>query len=1084
MRFPAQLLVLAGSLLTNVLLAGAAGTPALYELADGGSQQHDLQLEAGRPYRLEVEQLGIDVAIAVRDSAGSPLLELDNPLERWGTESGIFTPPSGLARVEIRSALTGVGEGRYRLRIETFDGASPELAAAEQAWTLASASQDPETALAGFRDAAERFAGLGLGEREAAAHHAGGALEKRLGRSAAARELFRRALELWQSAGAGRPEAAAWNDLGLAHWELGELAEAEASFERAEQRLVPLGEPAAEADVSQNRCLVLHARGDLEAAVGCYETARDRFRQLGEQRWEATALNNLGYAFFSLGEPTPAIQSYRDALALRRAHGDPRGEAQTLNNLAVVYRGLGELDEALTAYDAARSLQQALGDRRQEAATLSNLGVAYRDLGDGERARVYFEQALALRVELDDRRGQVATLGRLGELRCEGGETEAGLALIEQALALARATDDGRRVGLLESRRGECLAKGGQFETARSVLESVARRSGAEGDRIEQALARRQLGEVLLAQGRPREALTVLHETLESLLAAGNQAKAAEVRASLARAHRALGDLETARTEAGAALAAIETLRRRIRNPELRAGFLAAQRDAYEVLVGALAEMHRRVPGAGHDLEAFEISEQARARTLLDLLDDSRAELARGLDPALVADRRDLRRRLYLKSDRQLSAKPADVRARELEIVEIMRRLDEIEARMRASGPRYAALVEPQIPKLDEIRELLGAETVLLEVLLGEQRSWLWRVGSDGLALHELPGRAEIERRVRRLHASWSTPARAEEAEATAAAAELSRWLLQPIWADLTGGRVRRIAVAADGALHLLAFGALPMPDGSGEPLLERFEVVAVPSAAALAAGRRLRAPLSPPPRRALVLADPVFDRRDPRFAASLAQASQARPATLRSTDGAAGSASLDRLGFSAEEARAIQALDPGRVEMRTGFAARTAELLTGELRDYGFLHLASHGVVDTEHPALSGLVLSRFDPEGHAIEGWLRLADVYDLDLATDLVVLSGCRTALGRELRGEGLQGLARGFLHAGSRSVAASLWAVQDRAAAELMAALYRHLWREGLAPAAALRAAQLELRARHRWRSPFYWAPWVLQGDWQR
>jgi CHAT domain-containing protein len=162
-------------------------------------------------------------------------------------------------------------------------------------------------------------------------------------------------------------------------------------------------------------------------------------------------------------------------------------------------------------------------------------------------------------------------------------------------------------------------------------------------------------------------------------------------------------------------------------------------------------------------------------------------------------------------------------------------------------------------------------------------------------------------------------------------------------------------------------------------------------------------------------------------------------------------------------------------------FQARRSLVTEGNLSAYRVLHFATHGTFHGEHPELSGIVLSLVDASGRPQEGFLHLPDLRALSLAADLVVLSGCQTALGREIRGEGLIGLARGFLDAGARNVVASLWQVPDRATAELMSLFYRALARPGASPATALREAQLAIRARRGWSEPYHWASFVVLGE---
>ncbi len=320
-----------------------------------------------------------------------------------------------------------------------------------------------------------------------------------------------------------------------------------------------------------------------------------------------------------------------------------------------------------------------------------------------------------------------------------------------------------------------------------------------------------------------------------------------------------------------------------------------------------------------------------------------------------------------------------------------------------------------------------------------------------------------IDEAARRVHERLSTYDVADRAAETAEAAELSRLLLGPVAGRLGA---KRLVIVADGALHYLPFGALPVPSTGAAPvpllalLLDNHEVVSLPSASALALLRRELASRPAAPRQVAIVADPLFDPKDPAF--------PRLPATRQEAEAIANIAN-------------IAAPDQARLDL--GADASLQEVRDDRLAGFRTIHFATHGVIDAEHPALSGLALSTIDAQGRPREGFLRLRDIYALRLDAGLVVLSGCRTALGREVRGEGLTGLTQGFFHAGAARLVASLWKVDDRATAELMTRFYRAMWIDGLTPAAALRSAQLSLRQERRWRDPYYWAGFVLQGDWR-
>src|SRR5262249_12146707 len=327
----------------------------------------------------------------------------------------------------------------------------------------------------------------------------------------------------------------------------------------------------------------------------------------------------------------------------------------------------------------------------------------------------------------------------------------------------------------------------------------------------------------------------------------------------------------------------------------------------------------------------------------------------------------------------------------------------------------------------------------------------------------------------------------------------LGRMLLGPVASEL--GSKRLVIVALD-TLAYLPFAALPIPGagkrsaGDYRPLISKHEIVKFPSPSVLSVIRRETAGRQPATKSIAVLADPVFEASDPRLATVKdGPSSVVKPAAVNAehseltrailTMNLSGArAGFPRLAFSRQEAESIFKLTPEGTGLKaTDFNASRALVLSRELSPYRVLHFATHGLLNSQQPELSGLVFSLLDQQGRPQDGFLRLHEVYNLQLNADLVVLSACETGLGQEIKGEGLIGLTRGFMYAGAPRVVASLWNVDDLATAELMRLFYQRMLKDGLPAAAALRAAQFELSRQKHWASPYFWASFVLQGEWK-
>lgn len=807
--------------------------------------------------------------------------------------------------------------------------------------------------------------------------------------------------------------------------------------------------------------------GEAPAAREAYREAISRLRELDARQPLVDALNGAGKASRYLGRPAEALACYREALEIQGSLGDRVSAGITWNNIGKVHATQGDAEAAFEAYDKALAIWRDLKEEGEAGITLGNRGRLYGFLGETGRARNALQQA-SLQLEAAGRLADAAAaLADLGLILALSGQPRDGLASLQRALTLQqRAGDRNGEASTLNS-AGWIHLRSGEHPAAQKYLQRALSLYEEMGGSLGRAVVLANLGQLAARQSRPRDALALYDRALPLLAEAGDRDQKASVLLDRARAWRQLGDLERARQSAEEALAWAETLRAAPGAGELRASFLASRQEIHELLIDLLLDLHRRQPAGGHAEAALAASERARARSLLDRL----AGPAADPDPTLLSQELEAGRRLATaeRHHRRLAAEDAPAArqaAARAEVEELLREMERLESRISGGTPEADRL----LTAADIQREVVGPGTLLLEYFLGESRSFLWAASSGRLEVFELAPRARLEEAARSAHALLAAEDRTLAGpQAEAALAELSRLLLAPVEDRLAG---RRLLIVPDGALGYVPFAALPGTGGT--PLVEDHEIAVLPSASALAALRRRTR--STPPGLVAVVADPVFEPDDPRIAGRR----DLPPRTVaRGSDPAAG---LVRLPFSREEAEAILLLAPaGRRFAALDFAASRATVTGGVLSGYRIVHFATHGVIDPERPALSGLALSRMDEQGRRREGFLRAHEIRHLRLPADLVVLSACRTALGREVRGEGLLGLTQSFFQAGARRVVVSLWPVDDRATAQLMTRFYRAMLAEGQSPAAALRTAQRSLRREPPFHSPAFWAGFVLQGD---
>ncbi|MGB8377539.1 MAG: CHAT domain-containing protein, partial [Rhodanobacteraceae bacterium] len=566
--------------------------------------------------------------------------------------------------------------------------------------------------------------------------------------------------------------------------------------------------------------------------------------------------------------------------------------------------------------------------------------------------------------------------------------------------------------------------------------------------------------------------------------------------AGQAHAAQEAGHLTTAKRSIERALDIVEDQRAQIAEPMLATEYFSTQRAYYERAIDILMQLDERHPGHDYAEAALETSERARSRSLQELLARRTIRIEHGLDPALLGAEQAAEDRLR-KFAYRLARLPATVAAGERaalqrQIDDASRAVDDARGRIRAASPRYAELVHPEPLRRDALEQLLDDHVVVLEYWLGKQRSYLWTVSRAGIGARVLPPRARIEALAGELRAKLSAARtdettlsmdqlasrdRADLAAIRAIGSRLARMVLMPALADTSQ---RTVVVVADGLLRELPFTVLDDDmRRCAEPAAQR-AFIYLPSIATL---RGLRAPEpSPASRRLAIFADPVFRADDPRIPA--AKSTIARNSDIAASGIEGGIGNLPNLPHTRTEAAGIASLaGTSNVREALGFDASRAGVMDADWASYRIIHFATHALLNARHPELSGIVLSLYDKDGHAEDGFVRMNDIYNLRMPVDLVVLSVCDSALGDKVGTDGMFTLSRAFFYAGARRVVASLWPVDDRASAQFMTHFYRALLHRHLSPPVALAEAQTELRRQPRWRQPYYWAGFVVQGDWK-
>ena len=816
-------------------------------------------------------------------------------------------------------------------------------------------------------------------------------------------------------------------------------------------------------------------------------------------------LLNLGLVHGVKNEKNLALKKIESAESILGGLGDKRGIAFAHNARGFIYAISGEPQKGLDHYSKAIELFPEGVDSFERGKAFNGIAAIHGDYGKFDLAKINGMKALSDYTRAQNEMGQLAALIDLGQWTFQLGLKNDSREYLSRALELSQELDHTFFWAIAQDRIGRVDLKENKTDSAIKRFSNCRIKFEEMG--VKQPSVLNNLGRAYEKKGDVDEARKYFERAVKENREIQDTAELAESLFLLSKLNAKDGKLRTALRESSEAVSLTESLYSDVANNSLRSAYISNEYDRYENQIGILMELHKRFPSDGYAQKAFIVSEKVRARFMQETLRLGNLEFLADADPKTIENKKEIENLLDRKknelttllSSNSNNAAVSGVRA---EIEGLKNQLDEMWSKLKRESPVFFALKSLPAFDIESFQEsVLDEKSLLLEFSLGSKESYLWVIGKRDFEVIVLPKRAIIETQAANLLELLSSQNEAKK-ESIAERQKRIKFAEDKFLRDSVSlsndifGKIinkikgKRLIIVPDGKLSAFPFSALPFPNRGDqnqlgyEPLLVFNEIVYEPSASVLQLIQNLRK-RTVPTKQFFVVADPVFNSSDSRLpkSARVEENKSGDEATyVNQTRSFSTLNSLGRLFGTLSEAESIvQRFGENNSKVVVGFRANRDTILNSDIANYQVLHFATHGIVNEDEPDLSGIVVSRFDKAGNKRNGLIRLQDIYGLRLSADLVVLSACDSALGEEVRGEGLISLSNGFLQAGAKSVVSSLWKVDDNATSILMKNFYELLSTEGITPAEALRKAQIRMLKDSNFRSPMYWASFSINGD---
>ncbi len=1045
------------------------GKPLERALQGGEKHIYAIRAETGHFIHAIVDQLGIDVALTLYAPDDKPIGSMDSPNGAFGLEqiSTIAEAP-GIYRLEVASGDKNVPAGRYRVTVEPVRAPSGQDRA---------------------RIAAEQML------FEAAQLQVQGSADS----SKTAIQKYLASLPLWRTAGDRYEEALTLDSVGLVYSSLGEKQKALDYLNQAVPLRRAVGDRAGEASTVNNIGFVYDALGEKQKALDYYSQALPLERAVGDRASEASTLNNIGVVYDDLGEKQKALDYFKQALPLKRAVGDRAGEAGMLSNIGAVYDDLGEKQKALDYYNQSLVLWRAVGDRADEATTLNNIGLVYDDLGEKQKALEYYNQALPLTHAVGDRAGEAITLANIGWTYSALGEKQKALEYYNQALPLMRAVGDRASEAATLGNIGLVYSALGEKQKALEYYNQALPLRRAVGDRAGEAKTLTHIGEVYDDLGEKQKALDYYNQSLPLSRAVQDPLGEASTLVRMMEYWKSLRNPSLAVLFGKQAIDRFQQVRRNIGGleKEVQQSFLKSKEDYYRELAELLIS-GGRLPEAQQVLDLLKKEEYSD-------FTQRRGDAGSGTNPVALTSAEEKSNQEYERMTGEITAiggEWTELHAKSSRSADEEHRYNQLSDRLTAANQRLQAFLKTLYDsfgkgdqanaKVETINEQtaglqtlvgeLGAGTAAVYTLVLEEKCVVMVITPATRVAREIPiGKIALRGKV--FAFARALASHQSEEDILPKAQDLYNVLIAPIEKDLQGAQAKTLVWSLDDVLRYVPLAALH--DGK-QYLVERYRNVVITTASV---GNLKDQPQVSRWRGVAMGVSKDYD--------GLGQL-KAVPDELDSV-------------VRSEKTPGSHGPVPGTILLDDSFTETGME--TALEQHPPLVHIASHYVFHVGDDTKSYLLLGGKSTGGQGFH--LTLADLRDdqrMDFkGIELLTLSGCQTAVGsNDSDGREIDGLGITAQRKGAKSVVATLWAVDDASVGLLMATFYK-LWvtTPGITKAEALQRAQLAVlhgtadpagtpqgssardssasaskqRPVSQYANPFYWAPFILIGNWK-